>query len=561
MHGLTPIVHAKVNGVDASFIADSGAYFSTIAPAAASEFKLRLEPLPPDYLVTGVGGDAQASLTTVKTFAFSDMSISDVQFLVTGNDIGGGAVGLLGQNVFRIADVEYDLANGAIRLIRPEECKKAQVAYWVTSQPVSVMDIGWANADSPHTSGVADLNGRKIRVMFDTGAPRSMLTLEAAKHAGFKPDGEGVVNGGAVAGVGRRLIQTWIARFQSFKIGDEELHDVRLLVSDARMLRVDMLIGADYFLSHRIYVASSQHKLYFTYNGGPVFSLPQMASNSTPAPIPAGEAAPPAVSAPDDAATQPADAAGFSRRGTAFAARRDFEHAITDLTRACELAPNEPSYFYQRGMAHWENKQPALAMADFDLALKLKPGDFSTLVARAELHMRYRDNAAGIADLNAADRSAPKEADVRMRMADLYMHAGEFAAAVSQYSLWIGVRDRNDVLMPQAMNARCRARALWGRELEQALADCNTALKLTPDNAAFLDSRGLVQLRRGDYDKAITDYDRGTRLQPKSAWPQYGRGVAKLRKGLTADGEADIAAATALQPNIADEAKKYGIIP
>jgi hypothetical protein len=39
------------------------------------------------------------------------------------------------------------------------------------------------------------------------------------------------------------------------------------------MLDVDMLIGADFFLSHRIYVANSQRKLYFTYNGGPVFNL------------------------------------------------------------------------------------------------------------------------------------------------------------------------------------------------------------------------------------------------------------------------------------------------
>jgi len=34
-----------------------------------------------------------------------------------------------------------------------------------------------------------------------------------------------------------------------------------------------MLIGADFFLSHRVYVASSQNRLYFTYNGGPVFDL------------------------------------------------------------------------------------------------------------------------------------------------------------------------------------------------------------------------------------------------------------------------------------------------
>ena len=30
-----------------------------------------------------------------------------------------------------------------------------------------------------------------------------------------------------------------------------------------------MLLGADFFLSHRIYVANSRDKLYFTYNGGP----------------------------------------------------------------------------------------------------------------------------------------------------------------------------------------------------------------------------------------------------------------------------------------------------
>jgi hypothetical protein len=33
-----------------------------------------------------------------------------------------------------------------------------------------------------------------------------------------------------------------------------------------------MLLGADFFLSHRIFVSNEQHKVYFTYNGGPVFS-------------------------------------------------------------------------------------------------------------------------------------------------------------------------------------------------------------------------------------------------------------------------------------------------
>src|SRR5262249_5984948 len=61
-------------------------------------------------------------------------------------------------------------------------------------------------------------------------------------------------------------------------------------------------------------------------------------------------AAQPQQPAPDP--NEPKDAAAFSRRGAASAARRDFVHAIADLTRACELDPNEPSYFYERGQAY-----------------------------------------------------------------------------------------------------------------------------------------------------------------------------------------------------------------
>jgi hypothetical protein len=34
-----------------------------------------------------------------------------------------------------------------------------------------------------------------------------------------------------------------------------------------------MLIGSDFFLSHRILVLAKEHTLLFTYNGGPVFQL------------------------------------------------------------------------------------------------------------------------------------------------------------------------------------------------------------------------------------------------------------------------------------------------
>jgi tetratricopeptide (TPR) repeat protein/predicted aspartyl protease len=551
MNGLRPLVHAKINGTDALFIADSGAFFSSLTPAAAAEFKLRLVAAPFDLIVRGVGGDAgHVWLTRIQTFTIFDLPVPNVDFLVLGNDLGEGVAGVLGQNVFRIGDVEYDLAKGAIRLIRPKDCKNSDLAYWVQKgQPYSVMDIDLATPGAPHTKGVAYLNGSKIQVLFDTGNPISALTPEAAKRAGVSLEGPGVVAAGYGSGIGRRVVKAWIAPFGSFKIGDEEIRNARLRIEELGVYGADMLIGADFFLSHHVYVASSQRKLYFTYNGGPVFNLAQAAAPES------------AASAVTDEA-QPTDAAGFARRGAASAARHDYQQAIADLTRACELAPTEASYFYERGLAHGQNKEADLALADFDAAIKLKPDDVAALVARASVRAgRHDPEAAIVADLEQADRAAPKEDPVRMRMGYLYEYIGQPQAAIAQFSKWIEVRERGDVHMSNALNARCWARAWWGQELEQALTDCNAALKLSPNTAAYLDSRGLVYLRQGQYDQAIGDYDAGLRLQPNNASSLYGRGVARVRKGQSAQGNADLSAAAALRPQIAEEMSKHGIAP
>jgi tetratricopeptide (TPR) repeat protein/predicted aspartyl protease len=567
MIGTTPSVHAKINGRDALFIADSGAFYNTLTPSAAAEYDLHQLPATGQDYIEGVGGSARAYVTQVDTFTIFNTAVPKVAFVVAGNDLPGGAVGLLGQNIFHIGDVEYDLANGMIRIMRPKDCLGTALAYWSasTQKPYSVIDIELSNPHQPHTKSVAYLNGEKIKVMFDTGSSRSLLTRSAAKRAGITPDSPGVLVAGNSWGLGRNMVKTWIAPFASFKIGDEEVRNVRLRFAETESLDTDMLIGADFFLSHRIYVASSQKKLYFTYNGGPVFNLDtapvaakeSSAAEATPPEVPAGQ-----TQVADVRLDEPTDADGFARRGAAYTARRDYTHAISDLTRACELAPTEVSYFYQRGVAHWANHEPDAAREDFDKALKLKPDDLSALTARATLSEgRHESPEALAAYLDAADRAMSDRDDARMRLGLLYLHAGQPQRAVLQYSKWIDTHERDEVHMTTALNDRCWARALWGQQLEEALADCNAALKTRPGTSAFLDSRGLVYLRKGDFKKSVSDYDAALHMQGRSSWSLYGRGIALLRTGETARGQADIAAALVVDKNISTEAAQYGIAP
>jgi tetratricopeptide (TPR) repeat protein/predicted aspartyl protease len=579
MDGARPLVEVKFNGTDARMVLDSGAFYSMISAPNAAQFKLRVTEAPGELRVTGVDGySSEVGMATVKQFTMADSTFPNVEFLVGGSDAGDGVVGMLGQNVLGIADVDYDLANGQVRLMRPHDCRKTDMAYWSTPQlAYSVMEIRHLDDVAKHTVGTAYLNGAKVQVLFDTGAYRSLLGLRAAARAGIKPGDDGVSPAGQISGVGKRQVSTWIARFASFKIGEEEIRNTRLRFGDLDLEGVDMLLGADFFLSHHIYVSNDQQKLYFSYNGGPVFNLDSSHQAATAAAAqpaaaqPAVAAEPAAVAGANvvPGATENLDAAAYERRGNAAAARHDYAHALADLTRACELEPKVASHFLHRGEVLEYSDQKPRALEDFNLALQLKPDSVDALLARAFLRLGAKDSdeatrAQATADLQAADRLLPREADQHRLIAAGFMQQDQFAAAIAQLDLWLDVF-RDDVKRGSELNERCWARALWGQELERAEADCSAALKLrakqSPEYAAVLDSRGLVRLRRGNYRGAIADYDQALSRRPHLAWSLYGRGIAKLRLGQNDAGQADLAAAHVESQDIAAYAAKYGVAP
>src|SRR5215468_8575200 len=93
MSGTRPMVRAKINGTDVLFLADSGSFFSTLTPETAVDLKLHLEPAPMWFAMAGLGGESRAWLTRVDTFTLVSLTVPKAEFIVAGNDIGGGAAG------------------------------------------------------------------------------------------------------------------------------------------------------------------------------------------------------------------------------------------------------------------------------------------------------------------------------------------------------------------------------------------------------------------------------------------------------------------------------------
>lgn len=577
MAGTAPLIAGAINGVGALFIADSGASFSALSDESARRFKLRLDSMPVRMEVRGLGGAADARRAVARDFTLAGWSggrLHDVDFVVVGNSFAGAAAGLIGQNVLGQADAEYDLANGVIKLFHSSGCADRSLAYWQQSGAIGVIETENTSTLSPYLLGTARLNGIKIRVMFDSGAARSMLSRRAAARAGVNTDGADVIAGGVWSSVGVQPIETWLARFDSLDLGGEQIRNARLRIGDIELFRgADMLLGADFFLSHRIYVAGSQHRIYFTYNGGRVFDLsvidaarpPGAAGSNAPATAPAASSAAagePAVAEAQSAEQrdEPRDAAGLRRRGAAFAARQDFRSAIADFDRAVSLDRADPQNYYQRAVARWLGHQPGPALEDFDQALKLEPDYVSALMGRGTLRLTGNDQAGARADFDRAGALAPNDASLDLRIAETYVSTGHFDDAITRLDRWI-VAYPGDDRLPAVLDRRCRARTLLNRAVDLALADCNAALKKGLRSSQVYEDRALAWMRLAAFDKAMADYKTALTLQPRSARSLYGRGIAELRRGLQAQGDNDIQAANALDPSIADEFQRIGLGP
>lgn len=552
MEGPRASIPVKINGSETRLWLDSGAFFNFMSAAQAAEFKLPKEPLPDGFFVTGIGGSYVPSLATVSDFELAGAKLHKMQFVVGGSDAGNG---FLGANLLGVFDTEFDLAKGAVRLFHAKGCQGANLAYWGAG-----MAVGQIRKTSPgedhdyHIYGEVMVNGHRLTAMFDTGAPDSALNLEGARKAGIDLKAPGVISSEKVGGVGKQLRRTWIVRMQSIDLGGETIQNSPIRVIDddsAGLSHEDMIIGMDFFLSHHVLVSPSTNTIFLTYNGGPIFSASSDGAMGN-APIRTENMG------ASEATAAPKTADEFAGRGSARLSKDDYAGAIADLGEAIRLDPKNTHILADRAKAYAHNGQWDLAMTDIDRALVLSPRDPDLLLQRGYDRLRRGDKPGAQADADAAVAAAPAGSLVLLGTIGLYQRLGKLDQALGVIDSVIALH-KEDSRYPQLLNDRAWNRALANTDLDRALADINLALRKRKDEAAFLDTRGLVLLRRKDFFGAIADTSAVLTKAPKAATSLYFRALAEMASGKKAAGEADLAAAREIAPHIDGRFGPFGL--
>jgi tetratricopeptide (TPR) repeat protein len=197
------------------------------------------------------------------------------------------------------------------------------------------------------------------------------------------------------------------------------------------------------------------------------------------------------------------------------------------------------------------------AIADHNTAIRTDPTYAAGYMHRGNAYARHGEFDRAIADQSEAIRLNPKDADAYYNRGYTYSHVGDHERAIVDYTAGIELDANNSRLWGQ----RCWSRAILGKELQQALNDCNKASNLSPKIPQIFAYRGLVHLKLGQLDKALADYDTALKLTkyPNHADWLYGRGVTKSRMGDTIGGNADIERAKTIKADVVEEYAKYGI--
>lgn len=474
------LIDGAINGQKVDVALDTGATVTVIMRSEA--LRLGLNPSSTKGLrIGGVGGVSAVEHVVVDEIRIGEATRKDWNLLVAGEqDFGREFSILLGDDFLRTVDIEFDLPDNALRLYQSNACGGASLAYWaVNAGEVAIEPYKERQASVFLT---VRINGQPVRALLDSGAQNSLLNKSVAARLGVKPGMPGVVAAGRVRGIGKNQVDTWVGQFQSFAIGNETLKEIAMLFADLPA-DVPMLLGADFLRAHRVLVAHSQRKIYFTYTGGPAFQLGRY-----------------------DAALwmNPRNAGAFLSRANASYRNKDYDQAIADYDDAVRINPRLAEAFVGRGNAWRAKGDVDRAIADYDVAVGIDPRNALALANRGSARYEKKDYERAIVDLDRAIEIDPNLALAYVVRGNAKRGTGSVEGAIVDYGRAIEVDPRlaaayNLLAWELATSERPAVRD-GRRAVESALKAC----ELTDwKNAAYLDTLAAAYARAGDFEAAM----------------------------------------------------------
>lgn len=261
------LLDVQVNDVATTFILDTGAERTLMSDDAVRGLGLRRDGWVAST-VRGIAGIDQGpdalprslrlgTATLRRRTLLGDDSVTVGQLPVT-QVAGRPIAGLLGRDFLAPFDLDLDLPNHRITLYAVNGCD-AWFLPWST--PYAAIP-----ADTPMGTALVVqvlVDGQPLRALIDSGASASLLTAPGMFRLGLTPELLARDPGGNGTGVGPAPVPMHRHRFTELRVGPVTTRDPTLWVASVRVVPiVDMLLGADWLLTRRVWLSFATKQLF-----------------------------------------------------------------------------------------------------------------------------------------------------------------------------------------------------------------------------------------------------------------------------------------------------------
>ena len=240
-----------------------------------------------------------------------------------------------------------------------------------------------------------------------------------------------------------------------------------------------------------------------------------------------------------------ASAEELVRSANAKGARKDWDAALADATRAIELDATLAWAWETRALARENKGDFAGALEDTTRALQIDPGRANAWGIRGCARASRGDNAGAIPDLTRAVTLDPKLAFAWGSRGAARHKMGDRAGANEDFTKALAL----DPELAQAWSNRGAVRVELG-DNRGAIEDLTRAITLAPRLAVAWMMRGNARDSVGDSAAAIEDYTQAVALAPGLALAWANLGAARFRRGEHAAAIDATTRALALDPKL-----------
>lgn len=248
-----------------------------------------------DLLAYGPGGKTTATSVRIHELRIGSFVQKDGSFYLAPKVNNPEEAGVFGSGMFNDKnDIELDFAHNAVRVFKPDGCKDDDVVYWGGNYSVV--------AETKQGHIPIQVAGQTLDGALEAGNEVTFVTLKGASQLGASLKAAGSLPMGMLAGGMLKPIDVSIANFPELMIGDETIKNEPLAVGDIFpenreepdgrpishdfIARPEIVLGADFARSHRIYISRDQKKIYFSYVGGVMFQDIYKRLGAEPVPAP-----------------------------------------------------------------------------------------------------------------------------------------------------------------------------------------------------------------------------------------------------------------------------------